>query len=131
MEKIINSTEEMIDLAWKLTKEGYNKFLLNGDLGAGKTHFCKWVATQLWIDKNKVKSPTYTYLNIYDEKFLHIDMYRLEMAEDIIEKGIIEEIENYNYICIEWPQFTEYYVDNKWLEIKIEKINENTRKISW
>ncbi len=131
MKKIINSTEEMMKLAWELIQKWYNKFLLHGDLGVGKTHFCKWIATQLWIDKNNVKSPTYTYLNIYDDKFLHIDMYRLENIEDAMAKGITEEIENYNHICIEWPKFTEYYTDENWLEVKIEKIDETTRKVKW
>lgn len=131
MEKIVNSPEEMMGLAGELVENWYKKFLLNGGLGAGKTHFCKWVASQLGINRNNVKSPTYTYLNIYDDKFLHIDMYRLESAEDSMEKGIIEEIENYGYICIEWPKFMEYYIDDSWLKINIKKIDETKRKLNW
>ena len=60
-----------------------------------------------------------------------MDMYRLETAEDAMEKGIIEEIENHDYICIEWPKFMEYYVDETWLELNIEKVDETTRKVNW
>ncbi|MFZ5341811.1 MAG: tRNA (adenosine(37)-N6)-threonylcarbamoyltransferase complex ATPase subunit type 1 TsaE [Patescibacteria group bacterium] len=33
-----------------------------------------------------MQSPTYTYMNIYDNKFLHIDLYRMEDEKDFIEK---------------------------------------------
>ncbi|MBO7095090.1 tRNA (adenosine(37)-N6)-threonylcarbamoyltransferase complex ATPase subunit type 1 TsaE [bacterium] len=38
------------------------------------------------MDPKKVQSPTYTYVNVYDDKLLHIDMYRLETFKDLIEK---------------------------------------------
>jgi len=107
----------------------HKKILLNGELWAWKTLFTKWYATALWIDKNIVQSPTYTYLNIYNKKLLHIDMYRFEKFEDLLEKGILEEMENYDYIIIERPKFldkidySEYHVWN------IEKISDGEREI--
>jgi len=77
------------------------------NLGSGKTTFTKWFAEWLWIDPKKVQSPTYTYVNVYDEKLLHIDMYRLETFEDLIEKWIMDLINEYEYILIEWPKWTE------------------------
>ena len=34
-------------------------------------------------------------------------MYRLETFEDLIEKGTMDLINEYEYILIEWPKWTE------------------------
>lgn len=48
----------------KALKTGALVILLNGELGAGKTHFTKGIAKALGI-KNVIKSPTYNYVNEY------------------------------------------------------------------
>ena len=106
MEKTIHSPEEMHQLWIEFSKSEKILFLV-GNLWSGKTTFTKWFAEWLWIDPKKVQSPTYTYVNVYDEKLLHIDMYRLETFEDLIEKGIMDLINEYEYILIEWPKWTE------------------------
>ena len=106
MKKIIHSPAEMHQLWIELSQSEIILFLV-GNLGSGKTTFTKWFAEWLWIDSKKVQSPTYTYVNVYDEKLLHIDMYRLETFEDLIEKWIMDLINEYEYILIEWPKWTE------------------------
>lgn len=106
MKKTIHSPTEMHQLWIELSKSENILFLV-GNLWSGKTTFTKWFAEWLWIDPKKVQSPTYTYVNVYDEKLLHIDMYRLETFEDLIEKGIMDLINEYEYILIEWPKWTE------------------------
>jgi len=106
MKKTIHSPAEMHQLWIELSKSENILFLV-GNLGSGKTTFTKWFAEWLWIDSKKVQSPTYTYVNVYDEKLLHIDMYRLETFEDLIEKWIMDLINEYEYILIEWPKWTE------------------------
>lgn len=96
----------MFELWQKLSKD-HKIILLFGDLWAGKTLLTKWFANWLWIDENKVQSPTYAYLNSYDDKLLHIDMYRLENEHDIREKGINDQITNHEYIAIERPKFVD------------------------
>ncbi len=125
---IIKSVQEMIDL-WKEYSKKNKKILLYGDLWAGKTHFIKWFASWLGIEPDLVQSPTYTYLNIYENKILHIDMYRLESFESLIEKWILEMISDFDYVCIEWPKFEENYIDKTWQKIKIDKIDPQTREI--
>jgi tRNA A37 threonylcarbamoyladenosine biosynthesis protein TsaE len=58
----------------------------------------------LGINPAQVQSPTYTYLNIYDNKLLHLDMYRLESFQQLIEKGILDQMNEYEYLLIEWPK---------------------------
>lgn len=102
----INTPQKMFELWQKLSKD-HKIILLFGDLWAGKTLLTKWFANWLWIDENKVQSPTYAYLNSYDDKLLHIDMYRLENEHDIREKGINDQITNHEYIAIERPKFVD------------------------
>jgi len=106
MKKTIHSPAEMHQLWIELSKYENILFLV-GNLWSGKTTFTKWFAEWLWIDPKKVQSPTYTYVNVYDNKLLHIDMYRLETFEDLIEKWIMDLINEYEYILIEWPKWTE------------------------
>jgi len=48
----------------KVLKNAPMIILLNGELGAGKTHFTKGIAKALGV-KNVIKSPTYNYVNEY------------------------------------------------------------------
>lgn len=68
-------------------------------------------------------------MNIYEDKLLHIDMYRLEEASQLLHLGILEEIEKYPYVLIEWPKRTEEYMDDEWLKVEIEKVGENEREV--
>ena len=124
---IINSISELEQFIKKLLKEGKKKFLLKWDLWAGKTEFTKQLAKQLGI-KN-ISSPTYTYINTYDNKLLHWDFYRINSEEEFLNLGIADEIPEYEYVCIEWPKFEHLYDDWEFTRIKIEKLPDNKRKI--
>ena len=128
MEKVIHSPTEMHQLWIELSKSESILFLV-GNLWSWKTTFTKWFAEGLWIDPKKVQSPTYTYVNVYDDKLLHIDMYRLETFEDLIEKWIMDLINEYEYILIEWPKRTEK-LDLSWTKaLTITKTWDNEREI--
>ena len=128
MKTIIHSPEEMHQLWIDLAKSESILFLV-WDLWVGKTTFTKGFAEGLGIDPNKVQSPTYTYVNIYDEKLLHIDLYRLDNFEDMVEKWIIDLINEYEYILIEWPKWVEK-LNLSWTKIlKIKKLSDLEREI--
>lgn len=68
--------------------------LLEGDLGAGKTHFVKGFAKGLKC-KSMVTSPTFTIMNIYNGgkmPIYHFDMYRLSTPEEAEELGFGEQL---------------------------------------
>jgi tRNA A37 threonylcarbamoyladenosine biosynthesis protein TsaE len=73
-----------------------------------------------------VQSPTYAYLNIYDDKLLHIDMDRLQTEQQLFESGIIEAIERYPYVLIEWPKYTELYASD-FIFLDIKKVSVTQR----
>ena len=108
---LIKSPEEMLILWDKLALES-KILLLEWDLGAGKTLLTKGFAKWLWIDPDTVQSPTYAYINIYNNKILHIDMYRINKYEELIEKWILDQLSHFDYIVIEWPKF----INKLWLK---------------
>ena len=126
MKKEIHSPSEMHQL-WIDFAKSESILLLIWNLGSGKTTFAKGFAEWLWIDPNKVQSPTYTYVNVYDNKLLHIDMYRLESFEDLLEKGILDLINQYEYILIERPKWIDKINLGNYKTLKIEKTWDNER----
>ena len=128
---IVKNPKEMINLGEKIIKNN-SKFLIYGNLGAWKTHLVKGFVKWLNINPNIVQSPTYTYINIYNNSILHIDMYRIDTLDQLLDKGILVLINegNYKYIFVERPKFEEEYIDSSWTKIDISKINENSRKIT-
>ena len=124
----IKSPEQMHDLGKDLAKN-HKILLLHGDLGAGKTTLIKGFAEQIGINPQIVQSPTYAYVNIYEDKLLHIDMYRLDSLEEMIEKGILNQISEFEWIVIEWPKREDQLDLQDFLSIKIEKISADTREL--
>ncbi len=81
---------------------------LYGPLGAGKTTFVKGVSSFFGVDVNRVKSPSFTILNIYrgsSVRIYHIDLFRAS-PEDI---PLVEEyLDPFDGVSlVEWPQILE------------------------
>ena len=125
---IIATPEEMITLGEMVWKE-HNFVLLEGELGAGKTHFTKWFAKAKWINTDEINSPTYTYIHEHHGKLLHIDMYRIEDPDFLLHKWILEKIQNYPAVIIEWPRFTDQYIDPSWKKVFITKTSPTEREV--
>lgn len=109
-ELITHSAEETFELAYRLGEEltGGERFLLSGDLGAGKTVFAKGIAAGLEIDPADVNSPTFTLVNAHEGrlKFYHLDLYRLTEGSDaIFDLGLSEMLEEPDaVVVIEWAE---------------------------
>ena len=87
--------------------------MLEGPLGAGKTHLVRGLATGMGIDERQVSSPTYVLMQEYTasaEDFkrvlVHIDAYRLEGAASCEAAiGDLDELLEDPLVCaIEWPR---------------------------
>ncbi len=77
---------------------------LSGDLGAGKTHFVKGLASGLGIASD-VTSPTFTLIHEYPGGRLplyHVDFYRLDEPEEALKIGIDEYLQGDGVTAIEW-----------------------------
>ena len=124
------SVEQTYALAGKVADslEGGEVILLEGELGAGKTTFTKGLAKALGV-KEEVTSPTFTILNVYDDgalKLNHLDMYRVESADELAELGIEECFADDAVTVIEWNKFEHF--DGKVIKICVSTLGENKRR---
>lgn len=118
----IKSQVELADLAKQILeiKPKIKFVLLSGDLGAGKTTFVKYLASELGIKQN-ITSPTFNYMKNYDG-LIHIDAYNLS--------GDLDEFEDFfedNIIAIEWFENLSVNFQNA-LIINIKIIDKDTRE---
>lgn len=125
----ISSPEAMLEL-WIALAKDHKILLIQWDLWAGKTLLTKGFARWLGIDDHLVQSPTYAYINIYEKKLLHIDMYRLESYEDVVQKWILAQMHEHDYIVIERPKFIDQLGLSSYTMIDIQKISEEERELS-
>ena len=77
---------------------------LDGDLGAGKTHFTQGLAAALGI-VDLVTSPTFNLMVVYEGgriPLYHFDLYRLEDPYQLEDLAFYEVVEGDGVSCIEW-----------------------------
>ncbi len=125
----VKNVEETYALAKRIADmlQGGEVILLNGDLGAGKTTFTKGLAKALGIE-DEVTSPTFTILNVYEDgrlKLNHLDMYRVDSADELAELGIEDCFDDESVTVIEWNKFERF--DGEVIEINITPTGENER----
>ncbi|ADE29524.1 tRNA (adenosine(37)-N6)-threonylcarbamoyltransferase complex ATPase subunit type 1 TsaE [Rickettsia prowazekii] len=106
--------------------------LLNGDLGAGKTFFCREIIKHFCGKNTNIISPTFNLLQIYKTpKFniYHYDMYRIKSPEEIYELGF-EEALNGNLILIEWSEIIKHLLTPPLIEVNLKVLDNNKRLCS-
>ena len=87
---------------------------LSGNLGAGKTQLVKGIARGLGTTA-RVHSPTFTLVNEYAGGRLplfHLDLYRLETADQMASAGLEEYLQPEGVTVIEWAE--------RWPRLKAE-----------
>ena len=78
---------------------------LEGDIGAGKTHFARCLIQSLLPAPEDVPSPTYTLVQTYPGpgfEIWHADLYRLTHPDEVVELGL-EDAFSTAVCLIEWP----------------------------
>lgn len=145
MEYKTTSTEETIRLGEGLARflRSGDVVLLDGDLGAGKTHFVKGLARGLGITAD-VSSPTFTILNNYPvdadtekhgaAQLNHFDVYRVHDEEEILDLGFEEIIYSNDISIIEWSGLISGILPEDHLKITItlgEAEDERIINMTW
>jgi tRNA threonylcarbamoyladenosine biosynthesis protein TsaE len=121
---ITHSEQETMDFGAALGKvltDG-NVLALQGDLGAGKTHFVQGIAKGMGIDA-VVTSPTFTILNYYENAIplQHFDFYRLEEEYELDDLGFDDYLQS-GVTVIEWSEKFPDRLPVDAAVIRIEKI---------
>lgn len=104
--------------------------LLEGEMGAGKTTFVKGLARGLGIFC-EVTSPTYAYINSYEDKLFHFDCYRVP-SEDYAEALGFAEYFDMGGICVvEWAERIRGLLPPDVKTVTITKLSETEREIQF
>ncbi len=112
-------------------------FLLDGDLGAGKTTLVKYICKSLQAT-DVVQSPTFSIIHEYHftvgpegkpGKLFHMDLYRIRNLEEAFQIGIEEYLAGEQVCLIEWPDVIYPIIHDPFLRIRIEVGPQGQRKI--
>jgi len=126
------SEEETIALGESLAAElpAQCVVLLIGNLGAGKTTLAKGIVKGLGAaEPDDVSSPTFTLIHEYSPGVYHVDLYRLDRAEQVAALGLDEIFDRRAVVLIEWGErFPELMPEDR-IEIRLRATGENSREI--
>ncbi len=104
---ILNSINHTFFISKKLSllTNKYIYLYFFGELGIGKTFFCKSFIKNLGY-KGIVNSPSFSLINEYKVKnnfVYHFDFYRIKNVRDLIDIDIYSYFNKKNICLVEWP----------------------------
>jgi tRNA threonylcarbamoyladenosine biosynthesis protein TsaE len=113
-----------------------NKWQLFGAMGAGKTTFVSQLG--LFLGLEGMSSPTFSLVNSYEldndcppfKKGLihHMDLYRLESAEELLDIGWEEYVYSSDGLIVEWPQLALPYWPEPYAEIHLKETTDRSKR---
>ena len=112
-------------------------FAFSGTLGAGKTTFIHAICDMLGVE-DAVSSPTFALINEYrfrsagqEETIYHMDWYRLRDANEAVDAGMDDALQDPSAWCfIEWPEKAVELLRGKYVEVRLETIDEWQRVLT-
>ena len=113
-------------------------YLFQGELGAGKTTYIRFLINNLHELNNLPKptsiiSPTYPILITYElnsTQIYHYDLYRVKSLKELEELDFFENLNN-NITFIEWPEMLiNLPLNKKHYLINLDMVSETKRKIN-
>jgi len=135
-QEITATLDQLDEVAKKIlsTYPDYRIFSFNGEMGAGKTTLIKALCKYLNI-QNIPSSPTFAIINEYwtsqNEPVYHFDFYRIERPEEAIAIGLFEYLESGYYCFMEWSENIAHILNDERVKIKIERMDDQTRKFTF
>jgi len=106
--------------------------IVAGELGVGKTQLVKGIAKGLGI-KEEVKSPSFSLVHEYRKEgftFYHLDFYRLEKEEEVVDLGWEEYREDEKgIVVVEWGDKFPFLFSPPFFLVHLSCREEDTRDI--
>jgi tRNA threonylcarbamoyladenosine biosynthesis protein TsaE len=105
--------------------------VLSGELGAGKTTLVQGVARGVGYE-GAVASPTFTLVREYRNgrvDLLHVDVYRLDRVQDVVDLALEERIDEGAVLVIEWGDAVESLLPPDHLVIEMTTGDDAARRI--
>jgi tRNA threonylcarbamoyladenosine biosynthesis protein TsaE len=105
---------------------------LVGELGTGKTHFIKGLASGAGVKRSRyITSPSFTLIHEYHGKipFYHIDLFRLKTEKEAEGLGLEEYFQGEGITAVEWADKIPAYLPQEMLWIEICYTGEHQRSI--
>jgi len=108
--------------------------LLRGELGAGKTTLVKGIAEGFQAAKEEdVTSPTFTLVHEYRGPKVyvyHIDLYRVDTLRQLETLGLDDLMADNAVLLIEWGEKFPRFLRERHVEIALESVGEDERRIT-
>lgn len=127
LEGLSNVANSLVDFA-----DDYKVWLLDGEMGAGKTTFTKSICESFGV-MDVVNSPTFSIVNEYrdhrDEAYYHFDFYRIKDEQEAMDIGADEYFYSGAHCFIEWSSKIPSLIPDKYLEVNIEITGSESRTI--
>jgi tRNA threonylcarbamoyladenosine biosynthesis protein TsaE len=107
--------------------------LLRGDLGAGKTTLVKGIAEGFAAaSADDVTSPTFTLVHEYRGRratLYHVDLYRVDTERELETIGLDDLMGPSSILLIEWGEKFPRFTRERDIEIVMERVGEDERRI--
>ena len=107
--------------------------LVRGQLGAGKTTLVKGIAEGFRAaSEEDVTSPTFTLVHEYrgpKANLYHIDLYRVDTSRQLETLGLDDLVAENSVLLIEWGEKFPRFTRDRDVEIFLERVGENERRI--
>jgi tRNA threonylcarbamoyladenosine biosynthesis protein TsaE len=110
--------------------QGLSVWLINGEMGAGKTTLAKSICRELSVTE-VVSSPTFSIINEYKtaegKSIFHFDFYRLKSEVEAFDIGVNEYFESGSICLVEWAEKIPSLIPEHYFEITLQ-INDLTSR---
>jgi tRNA threonylcarbamoyladenosine biosynthesis protein TsaE len=117
--KSADDTRELAAAVGALTQAG-DTILLIGELGAGKTVFAQGFGRALGVT-DPITSPTFTLMHEHAGRLrlLHLDIYRMDRLQEVIDLGLEELLDEGAVALVEWGDAAAPVLPPNFLEVTI------------
>lgn len=141
LDLVDHSPEQTKQIATILARllRGGDVVLLQGNLGSGKTTFVQGLARGLGV-RDFVQSPTFilvmeyrgTLANGSPIRLYHIDLYRIEKAEELATFGLEDCLSDpQGIVVVEWADRLPTNLLEAFLTIRIEPLADTKRRLTF